>query len=126
MWWRREAVGRYLRAAAALAVAALAAGCFQPLYGERAPTGGAILRDQLSAVDVIQIPYERDQSAAIHLVEARPDVAPRCRLRRLSFATATSTRSLRAGHFFAVTYSGRGRPVTFAYSTSESKSASLG
>jgi LPS-assembly lipoprotein len=44
-----------VRAAATLAIAALAAGCFQPLYGEQSPTGGPILRDQLSAVDVLQI-----------------------------------------------------------------------
>ena len=47
--------GRALRLAAALAIAALTTGCFQPLYGERAPTGGPVLRDQLSAVDVLQI-----------------------------------------------------------------------
>jgi len=47
--------GRALRVAAALAIAALTTGCFQPLYGERAPTGGPVLRDQLSAVEVLQI-----------------------------------------------------------------------
>ena len=46
---------RALRAAAALAIAALAGGCFQPLYGEQSLTGGPVLRDQLSAVDVLQI-----------------------------------------------------------------------
>src|SRR5262249_11744627 len=45
---------RTMRAAAALAIAALAGGCFQPLYGEQSPTGGPVLRDQLSAVDVLQ------------------------------------------------------------------------
>jgi hypothetical protein len=50
-----------MRAAAALAIAALSGGCFQPLYGEQSPTGGPVLRDQLSAVDVLQIqaPKER-------------------------------------------------------------------
>src|ERR1043165_6304275 len=43
------------RAVAALAIAALAGACFQPLYGEQSPTGGPVLRDQLSAVDVLQI-----------------------------------------------------------------------
>src|SRR4029077_2500764 len=71
MWWRREAVGRYLRAAAALAVAALAGGCFQPLYGERAPMGGAILRDQLSAVDVQQIDAPKGTDEARLAVEIR-------------------------------------------------------
>jgi LPS-assembly lipoprotein len=46
---------RALRAAAALAIAALTGGCFQPLYGEQSLTGGPVLRDQLSAVDVLQI-----------------------------------------------------------------------
>jgi len=71
MWWRREVLGRYLRAAAALAVAALAAGCFQPLYGERSPTGGQILRDQLSAVDVVQIDAPKGTDEARLAVEIR-------------------------------------------------------
>jgi LPS-assembly lipoprotein len=71
MWWRREVAGRYLRAAAALAVAALAAGCFQPLYGERSPTGGQILRDQLSAVDVLQIDAPKGTDEARIAVEIR-------------------------------------------------------
>src|SRR5215831_5438585 len=50
--------GRIMRAAAALVIAALAGGCFQPLYGEQSPTGGPVLRDQLSAVDVLQIAVE--------------------------------------------------------------------
>src|SRR5215467_11071880 len=41
----RMAHGRIMRAAAALAIAALAGGCFQPLYGEQSPTGGPVLRD---------------------------------------------------------------------------------
>jgi LPS-assembly lipoprotein len=71
MWWRREVVGKYLRAVAALAVAALAAGCFQPLYGERSPTGGQILRDQLSAVDVLQIDAPKGTDEARLAVEIR-------------------------------------------------------
>src|SRR5262249_11750480 len=56
--------GRIIRAAAALVIAALAGGCFQPLYGEQSPTGGPVLRDQLSAVDVLQIaaPKGTDQA----------------------------------------------------------------
>src|SRR5262245_53509996 len=46
---------RALRAAAGLALAALTGGCFQPLYVEQSLTGGPLLRDQLSAVDVLQI-----------------------------------------------------------------------
>ena len=71
MWWLREVLGRYLRAAAALAVAALAAGCFQPLYGERSPTGGQILRDQLSAVDILQIDAPKGTDEARLAVEIR-------------------------------------------------------
>jgi LPS-assembly lipoprotein len=71
MWWRREAVGKYLRTAAALAVAALAAGCFQPLYGERSPTGGPVLRDQLSAVDILQIDAPKGTDEARIAVEIR-------------------------------------------------------
>jgi LPS-assembly lipoprotein len=71
MWWRREVVGRYLRAAAALAVAALAGGCFQPLYGERSLTNGPVLRDQLSAVDVLQIDAPKGTDEARIAVEIR-------------------------------------------------------
>jgi LPS-assembly lipoprotein len=54
-----------VQAAMALALAALTAGCFQPLYGERTETtGGSVLREQLSAVDVLQIdaPKATDES----------------------------------------------------------------
>ena len=71
MWWRREVVGRYLRAAAALAVAALAGGCFQPLYGERSLTSGPVLRDQLSAVDVLQISAPKGTDESRIAVEIR-------------------------------------------------------
>jgi LPS-assembly lipoprotein len=71
MWLRSKVVGRYLRAAAALAVAALAGGCFQPLYGERSPTGGPVLRDQLSAVDVVQIDAPKGTDEARIAVEIR-------------------------------------------------------
>jgi LPS-assembly lipoprotein len=55
MWWFKEHAPRLARAAFGLAIAALAGGCFQPLYGEHSPTGGPILRDQLSAIEVLQI-----------------------------------------------------------------------
>ena len=49
---------RTLRAAVALAIAALAGGCFQPLYGERSITGSPALRESLAAVDIqpIEVP----------------------------------------------------------------------
>src|SRR5262245_42914458 len=63
--------GRIIRAAAALAIAALAGGCFQPLYGEQSPTGGPVLRDQLSAVDVLQIAAPKGTDEARIAVEIR-------------------------------------------------------
>jgi LPS-assembly lipoprotein len=63
--------GRIIRAAAALVIAALAGGCFQPLYGEQSPTGGPVLRDQLSAVDVLQIAAPKGTDEARIAVEIR-------------------------------------------------------
>jgi len=59
------------RAVAALAIAALAGGCFQPLYGEQSPTGGPVLRDQLSAVDILQIAAPKGTDEARIAVEIR-------------------------------------------------------
>ena len=59
------------RAAMALAVAALAGGCFQPLYGEQSLTGGPVLRDQLSSVDVLQIEAVKGSDEARLAVEVR-------------------------------------------------------
>jgi len=63
--------GRVKRVAAALAIAAFAGGCFQPLYGERSLTGGPVLRDQLSAVDVLQIEARKGTDEARIAVEIR-------------------------------------------------------
>ena len=71
MWWHDTGIGRLPRLAAALAVAALAGGCFQPLYGERSPTGGPVLRDQLSAVDVLQIEAPKGTDESRLAVEVR-------------------------------------------------------
>jgi LPS-assembly lipoprotein len=81
MWWRdqdagtrprvRPFAGGIARAAAALGIAALTAGCFQPLYGERSPTGGPILRDQLSAVDILQIDAPKGSDEARLAVDIR-------------------------------------------------------
>ena len=60
---------RVLRAAAALGIAALAGGCFQPLYGEQSPMGGPVLRDQLSAVDIVQIEAPKGSDEARLAVE---------------------------------------------------------
>src|SRR3989442_13884457 len=68
---RIVAHGRIMRAAAALAITALAGGCFQPLYGEQSPTGGPVLRDQLSAVDILQIEAPKGTDDARMAVEIR-------------------------------------------------------
>jgi LPS-assembly lipoprotein len=68
---RIAAHGRLIRAAAALAIAALAGGCFQPLYGEQSPTGGPVLRDQLSAVEVLQIAAPKGTDESRIAVEIR-------------------------------------------------------
>src|SRR5712691_2899430 len=82
MWWydkdlglsgaRPSERGRIVRAVAALAIAALAGGCFQPLYGEHSPTGnGPVLRDQLSAVEVLQIEAPKGTDESRLAVEIR-------------------------------------------------------
>jgi LPS-assembly lipoprotein len=78
MWWHDRGwgeamtkAGGLLRAAAALALAALASGCFQPLYGERSLTGGPVLRDQLSAVDILQIEAPKGTDESRLAVEIR-------------------------------------------------------
>ena len=63
--------GKLLPAMAALAIAALAGGCFQPLYGEHSPMGGPVLRDQLSAVDIMQIEAPKGSDEARLAVEIR-------------------------------------------------------
>jgi len=52
---RRIASARLLRLAAVLALAGLTAGCFEPLYGEKATVGGAGLDDKLANVEVAPV-----------------------------------------------------------------------
>jgi LPS-assembly lipoprotein len=59
------------RTVGALVAAALTAGCFQPLYGERSVLGGPVLRDQLSAVDVLQIDAPKGTDESRLAVEIR-------------------------------------------------------
>src|SRR5262249_34001223 len=63
--------GRIIRAAAALVIAALAGGCFQPLYGEQSPTGGPGLRDPLAALAPPQTPPPKGTDEARIAVETR-------------------------------------------------------
>ena len=72
MWWHDKRVASLsTRTAAALALAALAGGCFQPLYGERSALGGPVLREQLSAVDILQIDAPKGTDEARLAVEIR-------------------------------------------------------
>jgi LPS-assembly lipoprotein len=47
--------GKLTRILAALALAGVTAGCFQPLYGEQSAVGGAGIGDKLSSVEVAPI-----------------------------------------------------------------------
>jgi LPS-assembly lipoprotein len=60
-----------LRLAAALACAAVVSGCFMPLYGERSMTNEPMLREQLSAVSIEQIPAPKGTDEARLAVEVR-------------------------------------------------------
>jgi LPS-assembly lipoprotein len=53
MWWLETK--RWTGLAAVLALAGLTAGCFQPLYGDRAIVGGAGLNDKLASVEIAPI-----------------------------------------------------------------------
>jgi LPS-assembly lipoprotein len=53
MWWLETKPWTGL--AAVLALAGLTAGCFQPLYGDRATVGGAGLNDKLASVEIAPI-----------------------------------------------------------------------
>jgi LPS-assembly lipoprotein len=62
---------RVSRAFFALAVSGLLTGCFQPLYGEFSPNGTPALREQLSAVNVLQIEAPKGSDEARLAVEIR-------------------------------------------------------
>jgi LPS-assembly lipoprotein len=67
----RLCLNRLIRGAAVLALGGLLAGCFQPLYGEYSPSGSPVLRDQLSAVNVLQIEAPKGSDEARLAVEIR-------------------------------------------------------
>jgi LPS-assembly lipoprotein len=71
MWWPEVFSYQTGRTAAALAIAALAGGCFQPLYGEHSPLGTPMLREQLAAVDILQIDAPKGTDEARLAVEIR-------------------------------------------------------
>ncbi|MBN8956231.1 MAG: hypothetical protein J0H17_06555 [Rhizobiales bacterium] len=70
---RRQAP-RLLRAAVAIGLSALLAGCFQPLYGERSLTGGPGVREALARVDVAQIDAVPGTQLARSAVELRNEL----------------------------------------------------
>ena len=58
MWWPNQLSfrgGKLTRILAALALAGLTAGCFQPLYGTQGSVGGPAITDKLSSVEVAPI-----------------------------------------------------------------------
>ncbi|HEX2216056.1 MAG TPA: hypothetical protein VHG27_05100 [Xanthobacteraceae bacterium] len=65
---------RLYRLGAAMLIAALAGGCFQPLYGERSLTGGPGLRGALASVDVAEIPAQPATAQARLAVEVRNEL----------------------------------------------------
>lgn len=71
MWSHDVCLSRLSRAAAVLAVGGLLAGCFQPLYGQYSASGSPVLRDQLSAVNVLQIEAPKGSDEARLAVEIR-------------------------------------------------------
>jgi LPS-assembly lipoprotein len=73
MWWSEVPLKtkRALRLAGALAAAAMLAGCFQPLYGDRSLSGGSTIRAELSQVDIAQIPAANGTPLARLAVEVR-------------------------------------------------------
>lgn len=66
---------RLVRAALALALAGLTAGCFQPLYGSSSPTpGGPGIADKMSAVEVLPIDAPNGTRTSRIGVEVRNDL----------------------------------------------------
>jgi LPS-assembly lipoprotein len=71
MWWGKEIVEHRLlvRVAVVLALGALTAACFQPLYGSN-PAGDSV-RDKLASIDVTNIPAGNGTPEARLAVELR-------------------------------------------------------
>ena len=76
MWWGEGGASRGLmvRLAIVIASAVLAAGCFQPLYGERSITGSPALRESLSAVDIQPIDVPAGGTDTRMAVQIRNDL----------------------------------------------------
>ena len=63
-----------LRLAAVIALAALTAGCFQPLYGDRTVVGGTPVVDALRSIEVMQIAAPNGSPEARMAVAVRDQV----------------------------------------------------
>jgi LPS-assembly lipoprotein len=73
MWWLEQARERRLasRLACVVCLGGLAAGCFQPLYGEMSLTNSPAIAPALAGVDVSQIPAPNGSPEARLAVEVR-------------------------------------------------------
>ena len=73
MWWLEQVrIRRFaFRLAGVACLGGLAAGCFQPLYGEHSFTNGPAIGPALAGVDVNQIPAPSGSSEARIAVEVR-------------------------------------------------------
>jgi LPS-assembly lipoprotein len=74
---RREnhaSYGRFARLALVLATTVLVAGCFQPLYGERSPSGAPALREAFSAIEVLDVAAPANSSEARLAVQIKNDL----------------------------------------------------
>jgi LPS-assembly lipoprotein len=77
MWWRsrlRERRGTMARLAAVIAVAGLAGGCFEPLYGTRPSVDNESVHDKLGNVEIPAIPAPKGQPVQRIAVELRNDL----------------------------------------------------
>jgi LPS-assembly lipoprotein len=74
MWWRRQTIAQFGRLAAAFALASLAGGCFEPLYGARPTVDNETVRDKLTSVEIPPIPAARGQPAQRLSVALRNDL----------------------------------------------------
>jgi LPS-assembly lipoprotein len=73
MWWSEKGCNfkRFAAPTMALAAGLALGGCFQPLYGDRAVTGGPGITDYLKSVQVEQIDAPNGTPAARLAVEVR-------------------------------------------------------
>src|SRR5487761_2457800 len=77
MWWSEPPrqtplqAPRLGRLAVIMLLAGLTAGCFQPLYGEKTPTGGTGIVDRLSSVEVAPVDTPNGTRLSLVGVEVR-------------------------------------------------------